>query len=189
MTRTFIALDLSESAREELRRQLRRLANALPGVRLVNLADLHLTLSFLGELADEALIYVIALTEEVARQTAPFALALSGLGVFGPPTAPRVIWAGVGGETRRLIALQRRLVDALAAQGFPREERPYSPHLTLARLARPLDESAYLRLRAVLDSPAPRPTRWQVEDMRVMRSERAPATPRYTPLRVALLAG
>ncbi len=187
MTRVFIALDLSETARETLRRDLRRLARALPDVRFVDPASLHLTLAFLGELEDDALATVIALTGEVARQTAPFALALAGLGVFGAPAAPRVIWAGVGGETHRLLALQRRLADALAAQGFPREQRPFSPHLTLARLKRPLDDAAYLRLRAQLDGPAPQTTRWRVADLRVMRSDLAATGARYTALSVAPL--
>jgi 2'-5' RNA ligase len=189
MTRTFIALDLSDAARVALQRDLRRLARTLPDVRFVNPADLHLTLAFLGELDDEALAATIALSEVVARQTAPFHLALAGLGAFGPPNAPRVIWAGVGGETARLLALQRRLADALVAQGFPREQRPYAPHLTLARLKRPLDEAASQRLRALLAGPAPQPTRWQVADLRVMRSETAPTGAHYTALNIAPFAG
>lgn len=189
MTRTFIALDLSEAAREALRRELRRLARALPDVRLADPTDLHLTLAFLGELDDDALATVIALAGEVASQSTPFELALAGLGVFGPPTSPRVVWAGVGGETRRLLTLQRRVADALEAQGFPREQRPFSPHLTLARLKRPLDESAYQRLRTLLAGPAPRPTRWRVDDLRVMRSDLAATGARYSALSVAPLAG
>ncbi len=189
MTRTFISLDLSEEAREALRRELRRLERALPGVRMTDPASLHLTLAFLGELDDEALAAVIALTGEVARQTPPFRLALKGLGVFGPPTSPRVIWAGVSGDTRRLLALQRRLADALEAQGYPREQRPFAPHLTLARLSRPLDEAAYLRLRGLLESKAPQPTRWPVAEVQVMRSELAAAGARYTALSIAQLTG
>lgn len=190
MTRTFIALDLSEAAREALRRELRRLAQALPNVRLVDQASLHLTLAFLGELDDDALAAVIQITSDVARPSAPFDLTLTGLGVFGPPSAPRVIWAGVGGETRPLLALQQRLADALEAHGFPREARPFSPHLTLARLKRPLDDAAYLRLRGLLAGPPPRrTTRWRVSDLRVMRSDVAADGARYTALSVAPLEG
>jgi 2'-5' RNA ligase len=188
-TRTFIALDLSHTARETLRRELRRVERTLPGVRLTDPADLHLTLAFLGEQDDDALATIIALTADVARQGAPFMLALRGFGVFGPPHAPSVLWMGVGGETRRLIALQRRLADALEAQGFPREQRPYAPHLTLARLKRPLDEGAFQRLSALLAGPKPPATRWRVDDIRVMRSERTAVESRYTALSIAPLAG
>ena len=189
MTRVFIALDLSDDVRAALRRELRRLGSALPGVRGEDPANLHLTLAFLGELDDDALVATITLADEVASQTATFHLALGGLGFFGPPTAPRVIWAGVAGETRSLFALQRRLADTLAERGFPREQRPYSPHLTLARLKRPLDEGAYQRLRAVLDAPTRQRARWQVDDLRVMRSERTPEGSRYTALSIARLVG
>lgn len=197
MTRTFIALDLSEAAREALRRELRRLARALPDVRFVDPASLHLTLAFLGELDDDTLAAVVALSNDVANMAPPFELALADLGVFGPPAAPRVIWAGVGGEMHRLLALHARLADALAAQGFPREQRPFSPHLTLARLKRPLDLAARQRLDTLLAKPTPnpsagsatRPTRWRVDDLRVMRSELAATGARYTALSVAPLAG
>lgn len=189
MTRIFIALALSDDARETLRREERRLARALPAVRFAASDDLHLTLAFLGEVDDATLAQVIALSGEVASHARPFELALSGLGVFGPPHAPRVVWAGVGGETRSLLALQRRLADALEALGFPREQRPFSPHLTLARLKRPLDDAAAQRLRAALAGPPPAPTRWRVDDLRVMRSELAATSARYTTLSVAPLAG
>jgi 2'-5' RNA ligase len=197
MTRTFIALDLSEAARAALRGELRRLAQALPDVRFVDPASLHLTLAFLGELDDETLAAVIALAGEVARHAAPFELALAGLGVFGPPAAPRVIWAGVGGETRPLLALQRRLAAALEAEGFPHEQRPFAPHLTLARLKRPLDAAARQRLDKLLASSAStsastsasRTPRWRVADLRVMRSELAATGARYTALSVAPLLG
>lgn len=189
MTRIFIALDLSDAAREALRRQERRLARALPDLRLPAPEDLHLTLAFLGEVDDETLARVIALSAEVASHARPFELALAGLGFFGPPTAPRVIWAGVGGQMRPLLTLQRRLADALEAEGFPREQRAYSPHLTLARLKRPLDEAAAQRLRALLADPSPAAVRWRVDDLRVMRSDLAATGARYTALSVAPLAG
>jgi 2'-5' RNA ligase len=189
MTRIFIALALSDAARETLRREVRRLARALPDVRFAAPDDLHLTLAFLGEVDDATLAQVIALGSDVASHSRPFELALAGLGVFGPPHAPRVVWAGVGGETPRLLALQHRLADALEALGFPREQRPFSPHLTLARLKRPLNDATAQRLRAVLAGPPPAPTRWRVDDLRVMRSDLAATGARYTALSVAPLAG
>ncbi len=189
LTRVFIALDLSAAAREALRRELGRLAHALPGVRLADPASLHLTLAFLGALDDDALAAVIALASEVARGTAPFHLALASRGVFGPPTAPRVIWVGVGGEMTRLLTLQARLADALASEGFPREQRPFAPHLTLARLKRQLAAEERQRLGALLAGPPPQPTRWRVADLRVMRSDLSATGARYTPLHIAPLAG
>lgn len=185
MTRVFIALDLSDDARAALGRELRRLARALPGVRLSDPASLHLTLAFLGEVDDATLAAVSALTGEVARETAPFHLALGRLGVFGPVEAPRVVWAGVGGELPRLRAFQRRLVDALEPLGFPRDPRPFSPHLTLARLKQAPMSGAARHLAKLLDGRPPAPTPWQVTEARVMRSDLSTTGASYSVISVA----
>lgn len=188
MTRTFLAVDLSDDARAALRLTLRRVGSALPGVRLVNPDDLHLTLAFLGEIDDETVAVVVKLAQEVARETHPFALSLGKLGIFGPPHAPRVVWAGVGGNLRRLTTLQHGLADALESLGFPPETRPYAPHLTLARISRPLGAASLAQLTALLAEPLKRTTRWTVADLRVMRSDLSASGPRYSTLSVAPFA-
>lgn len=189
MTRVFIALDLSDAARAELGRALRRLARALPAARVSELASLHLTLAFLGEVDDATLAVAIATTGEVASATAPFHLALGKLGIFGPREAPHVVWAGVGGELPALRALQRRLTDALEPLGFARDPRPFAPHLTLARLKAPPGPAAARGLATLLTARPPAPSRWQVAEARVMRSELAATGARYSVLGVAPFAG
>lgn len=185
MTRTFLALDLSDEARGALRSLLRRVAAAVPSARVVNADDLHLTLVFLGELADDTLAAVIELTRLTAAIYTPFTLALDRMGVFGPPHAPRVIWTGVDGDLRDLVTLQRNLADGLELLGFPRESRPYSPHLTLARINHPLSATELPRLTALLAESAPRRVRWTVAEARVMRSETSQTGPRYSLLSAA----
>lgn len=193
MTRTFIALDLSAAARETVARQARRLERALPGLRSVDPATLHLTLAFLGELDEAAIGAATEVTETAARETAPVTLTLGRLGVFGAPDAPRVIWLGLADDMARLYALQRRLAQALAARGFPPEVRRYSPHLTLARPKGRLDAEAARRLRDLLAEPAlplaPDAPPWRVTEAQVMRSDLTRAGARYTPLRVIPLRG
>lgn len=185
MTRVFIAVELGDEARATLRRTLRRVGSALPGMRLVNPDDLHLTLAFLGEIDDTALDAVITVTQEVASQTSPFTLSLGSLGIFGPPHAPRVLWAGVGGDLRRLSELQSTTATALEAMGFPRESRPYAPHLTLARINRPLAAASLAKLTELLAEAPVRRARWTVADVRVMRSDIGAQGARYTALSVA----
>ncbi len=185
MTRTFIAVNLSEAARATLRRMLRRVGSALPGVRLINPDDLHLTLAFLGEVDDATLANVVTLAQEVAHHTSPFTLSLGGIGIFGPPYAPRVVWAGVGGDLRRLAALQLRLTESLEEIGFPRESRPYSPHLTLARIYRPLAAASLAQLTAMVAETPRHPTHWPVAEIRVMRSDLSAKGARYSALSVA----
>lgn len=189
MTRVFIAIDLSDDARAALGRELRRLARALPGVRLSDPASLHLTLAFLGEVDDATLAAVIALTGEVARETAPFHLALGKLGVFGSREAPHVVWAGVGGDLPQLRAFQFRLTEALEKLGIPRDPRPFFPHLTLARRKQAPMSGDTRHLAKLLDGRPPAPTPWRVTEARVMRSDLSTTGASYSVLRIAPFAG
>lgn len=188
MTRTFIAIDLDNLTREALARLTRRMARALPTARTVAPETLHLTLAFLGELADARVTDAIEATREAAVGVAPFRLAPGRLGVFGPDYAPRVIWVAIGGQTGPLHALQRRLMRTLEAHGFALDSKPFAPHLTLARLTAPLGEDAALRLSQLRSEPLPRSESWQVEDVRVMRSDLSQTGARHTPLAIIPLA-
>jgi 2'-5' RNA ligase len=125
--RLFVAVDLPVA--ERLR--LAALAAPMAGARWTPTSDLHLTLRFLGAVPDDG---VDALAGALARIAAPtFVLALAGVGVF-PPLASRkaahVLWAGIA-PSPQLAALKATIDGALAPDP---EARPYSPHVTLARL-------------------------------------------------------
>ncbi len=184
MTRTFIAVDLDGDTRDILSRLTRRVARALPTARVVIPDTLHLTLAFLGELDEPRVEEAIAATREAALGVAPFWLAPGRIGVFGPDYAPRVVWLGIEGQTGKLQALQRRLTRALDARGFTLDSTPFAPHLTLARIAARLDETALQRLSQLRSEPPPHTESWQVEDLRVMRSDLSRSGARYTPLAI-----
>ena len=188
MTRTFIAVELGEQARTALATIIRELADALPSVRFVDPESLHLTLAFLGELDDDRLALASEAARAAARTPAPFDLGIGGLGVFGPRRAPRVVWAGVTGDVERLQEAQRRLADELAARGFLLDERAYSPHLTLARIKRPLETDELATLERFLRAPAGEPAPIPVRALSVMKSELLRGGARYTRLRECPLA-
>jgi len=181
MTRTFLAIELPQAVRAALDYEITRLSAQLHIQWWVKTDNLHLTLTFLGELNDVQLAAASEATAEAARQCHPFALQLAGLGTFGPPRSPRVIWAGVGGDVERLLALQSRLADALEARGFPREERPFSPHLTLARIKAPLPRTELNRLPQLLAGSV-QPAPWTADAIAVMKSELLRPAARYTRL-------
>jgi RNA 2',3'-cyclic 3'-phosphodiesterase len=202
MTRTFIAIELSDEARSHLSRELRRLAQALPRLRWVDPSTLHLTLSFLGELDDEQLDKAIQATTDIAADAKPFTLHIGSLGTFGPPRSPRVVWIGVTGDTPRLLSLQKQLTVRLAEQGFPPEERPYAPHLTLARIKDSLISQELAALQRLIPPPPDTHARQHttarasdkeqhaaisVEHLSVMKSELLRDGPRYTCLRLCPL--
>lgn len=122
VVRLFVGAEIDAPLRAALARAL-----AGPGVRWVSDANLHLTLKFCGELPGPA-----PLAAELRREAGPldpFDVEIAGLGRF-----PRVIWAGVRGATERLSSLAAACERAAATVGVPREDRPYSPHVTLGRL-------------------------------------------------------
>jgi 2'-5' RNA ligase len=79
---------------------------------------------------------LLAALESVAARTPVFTLSLAGLGAFPSPAHAQVLWAGVTDGTPELERIAREIDEAFAALGVPREERSFSPHVTLARLGR-----------------------------------------------------
>lgn len=127
--RLFIAVDLPDAVR---RRLARIVADAPRGVRAVRPEQIHLTLHFLGDMDDAGMV---SLATALGRVDQPsFPIDLVGLGVFPPRGRPAVLWAGVA-ESDPLRSLHGTVAGILRDCGFIPESRPWSPHVTLARLA------------------------------------------------------
>jgi 2'-5' RNA ligase len=133
MPRHFVAIPLPDEARECL---IAVQPPAIPGMRLVGRDELHLTLHFLRELTGQELD---AVREALATvRIDAFTISINGIGKFLREGRPQVLWAGVE-VNDDLTALHRSIGTVLAdAIGFAPEERPYSPHVTLARLNAPI---------------------------------------------------
>jgi RNA 2',3'-cyclic 3'-phosphodiesterase len=140
MIRTFIAIELDPplkeaiaAVQESLKRELHGLA---AGVRLqwARANAIHLTLKFLGDIEEGRVGDILRALEEAGRSHEPFSVDVKGFGVFSNPRAPRVLWMGLSGQTDRLIRLAGSIDAALMPLGFPVEPKPYTPHLTLARV-------------------------------------------------------
>jgi len=135
--RTFIAVDLAPELKTSLQNLVRRLKGKGGDVKWVGAHGLHLTLKFLGEISAEEAQTVETVLRDVVGRHAAFPVEVKGTGVF-PPGAknPRVLWTDIeAGPT--LTAVQNELELALEKAGFPREERPFRPHLTLGRVKSP----------------------------------------------------
>ena len=135
--RLFVAITLGPQVEAQARAGLERLQALAPQARWVPPDNLHLTLSFLGEVEPGRLLEVRLALEEVGPAHGPLGLSIGGGGGFGDPHHPRVLWAGVGGDTRALRALQADVARTLQGLGFEFESRDYVAHLTLARARGP----------------------------------------------------
>jgi len=127
--RCFVAVELPSPMREEIGHLQSRIATA--GLRLVKSELVHVTIKFLGELPDED---VGPVTEALGRvRFAPFPVRVFGMGAF-PGRAVRVVWLGLTGNFQELYL---NVEEALKPLGFAPDARGFSPHATLARVARP----------------------------------------------------
>ncbi len=127
MIRLFVAVDLPE----DVRGRLAGLCAGLPGARWVEPGNLHLTLRFIGEVAEPQFPEIDSALSAV--RSPAFALALDGVGCFGDRRRARALWAGVR-PCEGLSALRSKTESALVGAGLEPETRKFHPHVTLARL-------------------------------------------------------
>ena len=134
--RSFIAIELPDVVVRGLVGTVSYLRERLPGsdLKWVAPGNIHVTLKFLGEVRLSRIDDVRRVLESVCAATAPIRLSVDELGAFPSPRAPRIVWAGLEGDTERLVSLASRVDAALEPLGFPRESRPFTPHLTIARV-------------------------------------------------------
>jgi 2'-5' RNA ligase len=185
--RSFIAIELSEEAKKglaRLRKELERDEHKF--VKWVDPGGIHLTLKFLGNIPSKRVTEITEAMKRAAQGISPFLLEISGLGAFPNLKQARVLWVGVGGELDKLSTLQQNIDSALAALGFPKEERPFVPHLTLARIRERTsapEGSGFGELvgSATFEDKYP----VEVEAIKLMRSQLTPAGALYTCLSVA----
>ncbi len=189
--RLFFGLQLPQYVREAVSAHVEYLRSIFPasGANWVRPAGLHVTLKFLGEAEAIRLdaLYQTALV--AAAGVAPFKLVVEGAGTFRARGEARVLWLGVRDEDGQLARLQFRLDKECVYVGFPRETRPFEPHVTLARL-RPRWRGDDLRELSETHRDTPfGPYAFQVTRFSLMRSELGPGAPRYTPIYHHALGG
>ena len=134
-TRTFIAVDIGDDIRNNAIALQHSLAKCGASVKWVSPESLHITLLFLGEVDDRELHTVCRAVKEVAAREPSFALRISGLGAFPTPRRPKIVWAGLVEGSEELRSLYDKLEAKMTELGaFHKEERGYTPHLTLGRV-------------------------------------------------------
>jgi 2'-5' RNA ligase len=133
--RLFVALEIPFEIRNALAAFLKELREVAPKVKWIRAENLHVTLKFLGE-TDAAMVNDIKSVLGSIRITQLATLDFCGIGFFPSETRPRVFWAGIE-SSANLRALALEIDRELHKFGFPLEDRPFTPHLTLARFNPP----------------------------------------------------
>jgi len=178
LTRTFVALWIPPDWAAYVGGVSGDLASRTSGLSWVKPENVHLTIRFLGDLGDSGVRRVCdSVARSAAAEPAPRA-RLGALGAFPSLARPRVVWLGLAEGGEAAAALAHRVNDALAREGFGPPDKPFRPHLTLARV-----REGARGLEALRDPALPPPPEASFLDrVAVMKSDLSPAGARYTAL-------
>ncbi len=189
--RLFIAINVPAASRraiEDMQERLRQI-DTNHVVRWGALDGVHLTLKFLGDVPTAQIDEIAAAMQFAVYKIAPFNVAVTGLGAFPNFAKPSVIWAGVGGETQKLSALQVAIESAIVPLGYPSDARGFSPHLTLGRVRSDARRAAVGKLGEQIGQlDVGDITTWTVGAVSLMQSDLHPSGAEYTELATGALA-
>ncbi|HEY3026130.1 MAG TPA: RNA 2',3'-cyclic phosphodiesterase [Pyrinomonadaceae bacterium] len=179
--RVFCAINLPPAVHERVQQHITRLRASVPEARVTwNFDDkLHLTIKFLGDMAPERVGDLSLAAAQAVSAIKPFTLAAEGCGAFPPRGEPRVLWIGIVDAAGELEHLYERLEEQCSIQGFTREQRPFRPHLTIARVRKPQDARRLATSHKELGFGR---TEFSVSELVVIRSELGSEGSRYTEL-------
>ena len=135
--RVFISIDIED---EEILKEINKISNEIKRsgalIKLVEKENIHMTLQFLGEISEKDVEIVKGALNQCCAKIKKFKMLLRGLGAFPNPKFPRVIWIGTAKGADEVTKLANSLSNDLKRSGFRLESRPFSPHITIARVKR-----------------------------------------------------
>lgn len=196
--RSFIAIELLEQIEKSLETIQSKLKNSGADVKWVKPQNIHLTLKFLGNRSPQELEEIKKILDEVAAdfgkrcpgQSSSFNISLSEIGAFPRLNYPRVIWIGIKEGSQETTRLAEDVEQSLEKIGIPKEDRPFSPHLTLGRLRSPKGRERLKEFVEKLNSELGVTSYEQrVDHLTLFQSTLTPSGPIYTPLHKSKFQG
>lgn len=177
--RVFCAVEVPEPVRQQVLQHIARLKDAVPDAKASwsRDANLHLTLKFLGEIQQTSVSDFSNAASRAVAELAPFSIRLAETGVFPKHGQPRVLWIGTTDLSGKLGELQGRLEEESAQAGFKKDDRPFHPHLTVARLRQPRHARMLGAEHRQLEFE---PAEIAVSELLVIRSELSSEGSKYT---------
>ncbi|WP_124728143.1 RNA 2',3'-cyclic phosphodiesterase [Staphylospora marina] len=164
--RLFVAVRLPPEVKRALAVRCEELGTRWRFSKWVHQEDYHVTVQFLGSVDQDRMGPLAGELARAAAKHQPFELAVAGIGTFGRPEQPRILWAGLTGDLGKLRALQSTVARHLETVGFPPEQRPYRPHVTVARKC--LDTPFSLNAGPSWGEEAEK--RWRVDELALMET-------------------
>ncbi len=143
--RTFIAIELPKEIRNALTLLQEQLRKSGSDVKWVNPENIHLTLKFLGERDEKKIKKIIEILDEIVKDKTSFMANISTIGAFPKINFPRVLWAGIDKGDNEIKEIFKELEEKIAKVGIPKENRPFSSHITLGRTRSTLNRQELVR--------------------------------------------
>jgi len=177
--RVFCAIEVPATVRKRVMEHIGRLRDSVPDAHASWSRDrnLHLTLKFLGEIPKARVENLSLAAGRAVEGFSLFNLVVEKPGAFPNEGPPRVLWIGVSDPSRRLSELSERLEEECARESFPKDARPFHPHLTLARLRKPQGTRALASAHKQMPFE---PIEISVSELLVIRSELSSEGSKYS---------
>lgn len=188
--RSFIAIEIPEGVKKVLSKLQDNLKTEGGNVKWVNPSGIHITIKFLGNVASGKIPQIVQALSSVSQDIPPFTLEIAEKGIFPNVQRAQVIWVGIKGEVDKLQALHKAIEKALVPLGFPPEERPFIPHLTIGRVREKTPPQERKRIGTVFMATSLEKTPpFLVGNIALMKSQLTPQGAIYTPLAFISLGG
>lgn len=184
--RTFICIEVPESIKEGIAKLQQTLRQHDAQISWVKPSNIHLTLKFLGEVAERRIPAACSAVERAARLSQAVEIEVGVAGCFPSANRPRVFWVGLTAVPDGLARLHALIEEELVREGFPPDGRKFSPHLTIGRVRSPKNAA---RVAEDLIATGFEREIFQTTEVIVMRSDLNPSGSIYTPLSRCRLGG
>ncbi|MFH1837297.1 MAG: RNA 2',3'-cyclic phosphodiesterase [Candidatus Omnitrophota bacterium] len=132
--RTFIAIELSQKAKDEISRIISVLKKTDVEAKWVRPGTVHITLRFLGSIDEDRIAGIETKLKKIASEADPFKIMLSNISVFPNWRRPKVVWVGAEDQNSEIQELHSKIDDVLEKESFDKTAKPFETHITLCRL-------------------------------------------------------
>ncbi|MSQ31696.1 MAG: RNA 2',3'-cyclic phosphodiesterase [Dehalococcoidia bacterium] len=184
--RLFIAIEFSKKLKDAIYSLIEKLkiSDVNSSIRWISYEDLHITLKFLGEVAKSKIPSLEESIKNAVSNKNTFELSLSGVGVFPNENRPGVFWVGVK-DSEPLMSLAKSVIKECASMGFPEENWPFSPHITIGRARDKANPANLTKIMSLLTSLNVRKESQLIDHISLIWSQLTTKGPVYTTLNTA----
>ena len=179
--RMFCAFELPESLRARISQHIQKVREAVPDAAASwsRPENIHLTVKFFGNVDQQRVPVICAATARVVKEFSPIQIEVGKTGVFPRPSRPQVLWIGLDDRSGALAELHKQLEHEFAGEGFPKEDRAFRPHLTIARIRKPHNSNRLAEAHLGMEFSS---VTIELSELVLFRSELSSKGSKYTPI-------